>query len=230
MEDRFKEISSDYGELFHEVFQEQGLNYEKLEKSVFETVKKHEPKFKEKTILEIGIGDGETIKFFVEAGCKKLTSIDLNKNMLIAVKNKFGNKVKTIQMDAVKMNRFNPEQFEIIITALCIHNISKEQRKILWGELLRLKPKIFVAAEKIADPNPINHKEYYNKEIKAVIKVYKEKYHLEEVAKAWLKHYEYDEQEKLTLDEINQALGQDYDIELIAEMGMCKTIAAIRKN
>jgi len=51
-DDRFLKISNDYGELFSEVFAEQGMDYEKLEKSVFDKVSEIEPNFKNLSILD----------------------------------------------------------------------------------------------------------------------------------------------------------------------------------
>jgi len=228
-EDRFKKISNDYAELFTEVFAEQGLDYGKFQHSVFDGVSKYFPTFKNSSILDIGTGDGETLAPFVQTGCINLTGIDLNEEMIEVSKKRFGSKVKEILCDVTNMKMFKPEQFEVITSGACIHNIPKTERDKFWKELLRLSPKVFVAAEKIVEPNPIRHKEYYDREVKAIIKVYKEKHRLDEAAKEWVAHYEYDERERLTLEEIRSYLSNDYKIILFFEMGMYKTIVAIKK-
>ena len=91
-EDRFEKISNNYGELFSEVFAEQGLDYVKLERSVFEVVDQTHPDLNT-PVLDIGTGDGATIEPFVRAGYTNLTGIDLNPQMLEANKKRFGERV-----------------------------------------------------------------------------------------------------------------------------------------
>lgn len=226
--DRFEKISNNYGEFFTEVFTEQGLDYKKFEKSVFENVKKLMPNFQDTPILDIGIGDGKTSEEFIKAGCKKIVGIDLNPIMLSAASEKFGDSIRLIQMDATKIE-FPSGAFPIIITGATIHNISKNDRINFWKELLRLSPDIFVAAEKIADQNKKKHKEQYDSEVNAIKKVYGERHNLQDAEKEWLDHYECDERERLELKEIEDNIGEQYDIEIVFEIGMYKTIVAKRK-
>jgi ubiquinone/menaquinone biosynthesis C-methylase UbiE len=227
--DRFEKISNNYGELFAEVFAEQGLDYKKLQQSVFENVSKLKPDFRDASILDIGVGDGATSMAFVEAGCKNIIGIDLNPTMLEAARKKLGENIKLSQVDATNMDVFESKQFSIIITATMIHNIPKNERGKIWKEILRLAPEVFVSADKIVEPNPELHKLYYDNEVAAIKKVYGEKHGLLEAEKVWLDHYECDERERLEIDEINQALGDYYDIRVIYEMGMNKTIVATKK-
>ena len=55
--DRFKELSKNYGEYFHEVFEQQGLNYDKLQESVYDEVVKEFGDKEDISILDIGVGD-----------------------------------------------------------------------------------------------------------------------------------------------------------------------------
>lgn len=228
-DDRFLKISNDYGELFSEVFAEQGMDYEKLEKSVFDKVSEIEPNFKNLSILDIGIGDGATSAPFLEAGCTKITGIDLNQEMVDATKVKFGDSVRLFKMNAVDMGTFEKGDFEIIIAGAAIHNIPKTERGQFWKELLRLSPKIFACAEKITDSDIVKHKADYRSEIEAIKKVYGEKHELREAEREWLSHYEYDEREALGLDEITKNIGESYKISVVFEMGLYKTVLAIKK-
>lgn len=228
-DDRFLKISNDYGELFSEVFAEQGMDYEKLEKSVFDKVSEIEPNFKNLSILDIGIGDGATSAPFLEAGCTKITGIDLNQEMVDATKVKFGDSVRLFKMNAVDMGKFGKGDFEIIIAGAAIHNIPKTERGQFWKELLRLSPKTFACAEKIKDSDIVKHTTDYNSEIKAIKKVYGEKHELREAEREWLSHYEYDEREALDLDEITKNIGESYKISVVFEMGLYKTVLAIKK-
>lgn len=228
--DRFGKISNDYGELFSEVFAEQGMNYEQLEKSVFDSVSQVEPNFRELPILDIGIGDGATSADFVQAGCAKLTGIDLNQEMIDATRVKFGDSIRLFRMDAVDMSAFALGDFEIIISGAAIHNIPISKRKRFWEEILRLNPKTFVCAEKIKDSNPDKHKADYEKEVGAIKKIYGEKHNLKDAENEWLSHYEYDEREALNLDEIAENIGDAYEISVAFEMGLYKTVVAKRKS
>lgn len=228
-DDRFLKISNDYGELFSEVFAEQGMDYEKLEKSVFDKVSEIEPNFKNLSILDIGIGDGATSALFLEAGCTKITGIDLNQEMVDATKVKFGDSVRLFKMNAVDMGTFEKGDFEIIIAGAAIHNIPKTERGQFWKELLRLSPKIFACAEKIKDSDIVKHKADYKSEIEAIKKVYGEKHELREAEREWLSHYEYDEREALGLDEITKNIGASYRVSVVFEMGLYKTVLAIKK-
>jgi ubiquinone/menaquinone biosynthesis C-methylase UbiE len=223
--DRFKKISDNCADLSAEVFFEQGLDHKKFEESVFENVKKADPNFQKKTILDIGVGDGGTSESFIKAGCKKVVGIDLNSAMLKAAKEKLGDSIKLSQMDAIEMD-FMPGEFSIIITGAAIHNIPKKDRTNFWKELLRLSPDLFIAAEKITDPDPKKHQAQYNSVVSAIKKVYGEKHKLYKIEKEWLDHYECDERERLELDEIEEGIGEQYDVEIVFEMGMYKTIIA----
>jgi SAM-dependent methyltransferase len=227
--DRFKEISNNYGELFTEVFAEQGLNYKQFEESVFENATKLQPNLQNTPVLDIGVGDGETSATFINAGCKKVVGIDLNPGMLKAAKEKLGDSIQLVQMDATKMG-FNAGDFPIVVTGAAIHNIPKEARKLFWKELLRLSPDLFISAEKIADPDPEKHKQLYDSEVGAIKKVYGEKHGLHDAEKEWLEHYEYDERERLDMTEIFENIGAEYDIEIVKEIGMYKTVVAKKRN
>ncbi|EKE15997.1 MAG: hypothetical protein ACD_11C00057G0022 [uncultured bacterium] len=227
--DRFKKISNNYGELFSEVFAEQGLDYEALQQSVFENVSRIRPDFRDAAILDIGVGDGATSTAFVEAGCKNITGIDLNPTMLAAAREKLGENIKLSQADAIDMSTFESNQFAIIISATMIHNIPQREREKFWKELLRLAPEVFVSADKIVDPDPELHKFYYDREVTAIKKVYGEKHGLLEAEQTWIDHYKCDEKERLEINEIKKNLGNYYDIHITFEMGVNKTIVATKK-
>jgi len=229
VEDRFKKLSHNYAEHFAEVFALQGFYYGEFQKSMFNEIEKLHLD-KNVPILDIGCGDGESLVPFVHAGYSNLVGIDLNQEMLDSANITFGNKVTLFREDATDMSKFNNGDFEVIITRACIHNIPKHQRINFWKELIRLYPKVFVAAEKIADIDPIKHKKSYDSEVGAILKVYKDTYDLPDIAKEWIEHYEYDEREKLTFEEIANNLSKEYDLSLVYEVGMYKTILAIRKK
>ncbi|MCR4285536.1 MAG: class I SAM-dependent methyltransferase [Candidatus Kaiserbacteria bacterium] len=227
--DRFKKISNNYGELFSEVFAVQGFNYEELEKSIFDTVSRIEPDLIGSSILDIGVGDGISIKPFVCIGCKKLIGIDLNQEMIDSTRTKFGDSISLFKMNATDMTRFKEGEFEIIISGATVHNIPKTERVKFWKEILRLKPKIFITADKIKDSDTTKHHLDYQSEIEAIKKIYGERHSLKEAKEEWLDHYKCDEKEALDINEISNNLGEKYKISTVFEMGLYKTIIALRK-
>jgi SAM-dependent methyltransferase len=228
--DRFENISNDYGELFSEVFAEQGLNYEQMQRSVFDNVSRLEPDLKDLPILDIGIGDGATSADFVKAGCKNMTGIDLSPKMVEVSRTRFGDTVRIARMNAVDLSAFGEGDFQIIVSGAAIHNIPTSERQKFWKELLRLRPNIFVCAEKIKDADPEKHKADYEKEIAAIKKIYGEKHDLRDAEKVWLDHYEYDEREALNVEEIVENIGEEYEVSVVSEMGLYKTVVAKRKS
>ena len=228
--DRFEKLSKDYGELFTEVFALQGMNYDGLQRSVLETVSERVPNFREIPILDIGVGDGATSAAFVEAGSRKITGIDLNPEMLDATRDKFGDSISLREMNATDMSTFKPGDFTIIIAGAAIHNISIVDRGKFWKEILRLYPDTLVLAEKVKDADSEKHKADYDKEVAAIRKVYGEMHGLHEAEKEWVAHYEYDEREALMMNEIKENLADQYDTSVVFEMGLYKTVLAIKKK
>lgn len=225
MEDRFKKLARDY-ELFEQVFTVQGLNYSALQLSVLDTAAKYRT-FRNDPILDIGTGDGQTIIPFVNAGYTDLTGMDLNPEMLEITGSKLGDKVKLVQADATNMYQFNQGQFDTIISATCIHNVPRAERGKVWSELERLRPRLIVFADKIAERDEMEHKGRYESEIRALREVFEKRHGLPEVCEEWIRHYEYDEREKMTLGEIITGLP-DYAIVPQNRMGMFQALAAVR--
>lgn len=226
--DRFQNITDDYSELMSEVFAELGFSYDKFEAAVLEWVKKLEPNFLNLPILDIGIGEGETAAPFLQVGCTNLTGIDINPQMLAMAQERFGSRVRLMQMDAVDLN-FAPKEFSIAISGMSIHNIARRERKKFWEKFAQLSPKIFVFAEKIADPDPEKHSQYLQNDLAAIRKVYGERHHLPDMEREWLEHYAYDEREKLEVGEIEENLGRYYELRIVLEEGMGKVIVGVKK-
>lgn len=227
--DRFKKLATNYGELIVEVFAKQGLDYNKLETLIFEKVAELEPNFRSIPILDIGIGDGKTSKAFVKVDCQHLTGIDLNPQMLAAARKNLGETTKLLKMDATNMNEFSPGQFPIVVAAHAIHNIPIKTRVNFWKEVLRLSPKLMVFSEKITDSSEDKHQASYKKELCALKEVYGEKYCLEDVLRKWVKHYEYDDTNRLYVSEIEENLSSVYHVSVVFETGMYKTVIARRR-
>lgn len=226
--DRFKKISNNYSSYFIDIFRNIGLDYEDLEKSVYKIVRKVFPGYKNVNILDLGVGDGETIKYFIKSGCKKLFGVDKNKKMLARSRHRFPRQIKLIKRDIKNLKIFKKDFFPIVISGSTIHNINKKERIKVWKEILRLNPDVFVNSDKIIDVDRKKHKKDLNKEIKEVERYFQDK-GLNKMAEEWIKHYAEDEKQKLTLAEMKKFLGKRYKIKVVFEMGLNKTVLAIRK-
>ncbi len=220
---RFLGLLKNYGKYFYEVYQEQGLNYEDLGKTVSRVIAES---FKDKSIkiLDLGFGDGETSKFLIDNGYINITGIDIDQDILNEAKKLYGSQVKLIICDMTDLSIFKRGDFDVVISGESIHNLSKDKRKTFWKELIRLSPKACVFAEKIFDGDVEKHNISYRSELNAIYKIYKDKYNLPDVANAWVKHYEEDEKELLTVDEIYDSLGEFYFFNIAIELGLNKVV------
>jgi ubiquinone/menaquinone biosynthesis C-methylase UbiE len=222
--DRFEKISDDYGMMWNQAYAAQGLSYADFQQSIYDQVAKTAD-FKNLEILDLGCGDGETLERFVKANCKKLVGLDLNPTMLEQCAARFGDKVELVQGDVTDLSQFAPNQFPVIITGGTFHNIPREIRPKVWAEIKRLRPALFVIGDKISDPDPAKQAMHYDSEVAAINAVFGAKYGLTEVAAEWVSHYEYDRREELFASEVEAALSDLYDIAIVFEMGMIKTIS-----
>lgn len=227
--DRFEQLAKNYAQYWDEVASEAGFDNQQFQRSIFEQALRFLPNLRSLKILDLGIGDGNTINAFVEHGCHNITGIDLNPTMLSASEKRFGSAVRLIQGDLRALSSiFSIKEFDLIISGATIHNIPKSQRIEVWKGIELIRPQLFVTGDKIADDDPTRHAEYLKKETSAILKVYRDKYGLQEVAEAWLEHYDVDEVEKLYLSEMLEAFVKSYSIGLAEEFGMYKTVIANR--
>lgn len=221
--DRFKNISDDYAAMWNQAYAAQGLSYAKFQQSIYDQVSMI-ANFKNLSILDLGCGDGETLDRFVKAGCK-LVGLDLNPIMLEQCAARFGDKAELVQGDITDLSQFVSGQFPVIITGGTFHNIPFETRPKVWAEIKRLRPALFVIGDKISDPDPDLQAEHYDNEVAAINAIFGIKYGLADVAAEWVSHYEYDRREEMFASEIEEALSDLYDVSIVFEMGMIKTIS-----
>ena len=225
--DRFAVIAANYENLFSQVYTVQGLDYAKFEQSIFDAANTLE-ELSIKRVLDVGCGDGATSFRFVEAGYH-VCGIDTNSEMVSAYNKRYTNQALAKIGNATNMAVFHPGDFDIMVTGVSVHNIPKIERVKFWKEVLRLTPEIVVIGEKIVDLDPVKHQISYNNEIEALTEIYGRQHHLHEQLKTWIAHYEYNERERLELTEVQEALGDTYDLKVTFEMGMVKTIRGLRK-
>lgn len=229
-DDRFAGIATDYAALWNQVVAEAGFDYQAFQRSIFEAALKEIPNLRNCSILDLGIGDGETSKFFIEYGCANLTGVDLNLEMLAASAARFKGAVKLVHSDISHLGAvFKSGEFDLVVSGATIHNIPRASRAEVWQQIRNLDPALFVSGDKIAHDDPVKHRDYFERETKAIVSVYRDKHGLAEMADEWLQHYRVDEEEKLYLAEMQQGLAPNYSTEVIGEFGMYKTVKATRR-
>lgn len=227
MVDRFNGLVNLYDQLFEDVWADLGLSYRLLQESVFKEALENYSDLKNARVLDIGCGTGDTLLPFVKYGCKNLTGVDVNPEMVNLAKEKISTHAKILQCDARDLKQFSKGDFDIVISAAAIHNI--ENRNQFWGELKRIEPKLFVTTDKIAYESLEQHQKNYAAELGSIVRLCREKYHSEEMAQHWINHYEDDEKMRLSMNEINDALGKEYCLSIKNFGGMMKILFAKKK-
>ena len=223
-------ISHDYETLYTEVYKVLGLNYQEFQESVQKALLSLKiDGVKNKSILDIGCGDGATLAPLVNEGFTNLTGIDTNDEMLEKARTRFEKTAKILKINATDLSQFKTKEFFAVVSSMCIHNIPRQGRKNFFAELKRLQPQVFIDCDKITNEDAQKHIEAYERETQAIIEVYKNRHNMPEAARYWLDHFIVDEKEALTMSEIKNELGDEYDISVFFEKGMCKTVLAVRK-
>ena len=85
-------------------------------------IKSFLPDLKDKKILDLGCGEGEMSKFFLEQGAKKVVGVDISKNMLNEAKKK---KVKNLEFKLLSMEEISSlkGKFDIVFSSLAFHYV-----------------------------------------------------------------------------------------------------------
>jgi ubiquinone/menaquinone biosynthesis C-methylase UbiE len=95
--------------------------------------------FTDKTILEIGSGPGGNLEFIYNKGCKKITGVDISKQMILLSKELLSGK----NIDIIKINGtdlpFEDKAFDIVFTSTVLqHNTNEEELHHLINEICRV--------------------------------------------------------------------------------------------
>ncbi|MGZ5221305.1 MAG: class I SAM-dependent methyltransferase [Chitinophagaceae bacterium] len=95
--------------------------------------------FSGKTILEIGSGPGGNLDFISNKGCKKITGVDISRQMVSLSKDLLKGK----NIDIIKTNGkelpFSDKAFDTVFTSTVLqHNTDEEQLKQLLKEICRV--------------------------------------------------------------------------------------------
>ena len=85
-------------------------------------IKSFLPDLKDNKILDLGCGEGEMSKFFLEQGAKKVVGVDISKNMLNEAKKK---KVKNLEFKLLSMEEISSlkGKFDIVFSSLAFHYV-----------------------------------------------------------------------------------------------------------
>ena len=120
---------------------------------------------KNKTILEIGPGTGNLTSYLLKKNPKKLTVIEKDNELVKKLEIKFGNQIKIINDDVLKINETNLFKDKVIVFGNLPYNISTEilskwiinLKNVIWFECLVLMFQKEVADRIIAEFNTSNY-------------------------------------------------------------------------
>ena len=120
---------------------------------------------KNKTILEIGPGTGNLTSYLLKKNPKKLTVIEKDNELVKKLEIKFGNQIKIINDDVLRINETNLFKDKVIVFGNLPYNISTEilskwiinLKNVIWFECLVLMFQKEVADRIIAEFNTSNY-------------------------------------------------------------------------
>ena len=80
------------------------------------------PDLKGKKILDLGCGEGEMAKYFIESGAKKVVGIDVSQNMINEAQKK---QDKNLEFKLLPMEEISSidEKFDIVFSSLAFHYV-----------------------------------------------------------------------------------------------------------
>ena len=120
---------------------------------------------KNKTILEIGPGTGNLTSYLLKKNPKKLIVIEKDNELVKKLEIKFGNQIKIINDDVLRINETNLFKDKVIVFGNLPYNISTEilskwiinLKNVIWFECLVLMFQKEVADRIIAEFNTSNY-------------------------------------------------------------------------
>lgn len=94
---------------------------------------------KNKIILELGIGNGKTLRSILKQNPREVTAIDFSQEAINQAKKEFSN-TNFIKSNIINLP-FKNKQFNIVVCYYILNNLSEKERKIAVSEIRRiLKP------------------------------------------------------------------------------------------
>lgn len=137
-------------------------------------IKKLLPSVKNKTILDLGCGDGNMDIYFVENGAKKVVATDISTNMIKEAKLRNShNNIKYLVLAMENISRIK-EKFDIIYSSLAFHYI-KNFNKLLKDIYKLLKPNGVLV---FSQESPINTAINVDKDLDNKIEIGGKRYYL----------------------------------------------------
>lgn len=104
------------------------------------------------SILDLGAGTGIFSEFFKQKYPRAhFTLLDISPKMLAIAREKFGADSDYCEADFTHVANFPDESFCAVISALAIHHIPDDQKRLLFAEIFRILKKggIFINAEQV---------------------------------------------------------------------------------
>jgi tRNA (cmo5U34)-methyltransferase len=159
--------------------------------------------------LEIGFGTGFTTEAILRSDKRiKVTSIDNEPKMLKQAKmylskNFYNKRYRLILSDALTfLEKQRPNQFNVFVSALTIHNFEKDYRKKVIKDIYTILRSggIFINVDKYALDSKSKHK----KSLEWQLISFKEKYskiNRQDLVEEWTRHYIYDDKPDIIMKE-----------------------------
>ncbi len=95
-----------------------------------------------KCVLELGVGNGKTLKSILKQNPKLVTAIDFSKQAIEQAKSNTNNKIVKFIKSDVRELPFPDSKFDIVVCYYILNNLIEKDRKKAVSELYRLlKPK-----------------------------------------------------------------------------------------
>lgn len=124
------------------------------------------PNLRDKSVLDLGCGFGNNCMDFINAGAKRVTGVDISKNMLSeAIKNNSHPKIDYINMPLEEIEFLNGK-YDFVYSSLCFHYI-KDFDKLIKDVYSLLYPEgvlLFSQEHPVVTASDKNYGNYINNE------------------------------------------------------------------
>jgi len=95
---------------------------------------------KGKSVLEIGVGNGKTLKSIIRMSPESVIAIDISSEAVKIARKLFPNGVEIMESDVLDMP-FKENEFDIIVCYYILNNLLEKERKKAMNELFRVTKK-----------------------------------------------------------------------------------------
>jgi len=97
--------------------------------------------FRGRKVLEIGVGNGKTLRGIMKQEPKEVTAIDISSEALSQVKNSFHDKRIELIKASVTALPFKDNEFDVVVCYYTLNNLLERERQKAAGEIYRVLAK-----------------------------------------------------------------------------------------